>query len=114
MQGVTILHEYQYIVDYLWGWRWQGILSFCLGVLLLVAAFYLLKNYYEAYGGFCLYLGVIAIGTAIFIQAHATLVYENRYKVLIDDTCNITEFFDKYEILDKQGEIYIVKENSTD
>ena len=114
MQGVTILHEYQSIVDYLWEWRWYGIMFFCIAALLFVFMIYFAKNYDSVRFGVCLWLCAIAISIGILVQDHAIPVYENRYKVLIDETCSITEFFDKYEVLDKQGEIYIVKENSTD
>lgn len=33
-----------------------------------------------------------------------------EYKVTIDDSVSITEFLDKYEILDQEGKIYTVKE----
>ena len=114
MQGVTILHEYRSVVDYLWGWRWYGIMFFCIAALLFVGVIYFAKNYNTECFGVCLWFCVIAIGIGVFSQMHAVPVYEDRYKVLIDETCNITEFFDKYEVIDKQGEIYIVKENSMD
>ena len=33
-----------------------------------------------------------------------------EYKVTIDDSVSMTEFMDKYEILDQEGKIYTVKE----
>ncbi len=33
-----------------------------------------------------------------------------EYKVTIDDSVSMNEFLDKYEILDKEGKIYTVKE----
>lgn len=33
-----------------------------------------------------------------------------EYKVIIDDSVSMNEFLDKYEILDQEGKIYIVKE----
>ena len=109
MQGVTILHEYQYIIDYLWGWRWYGIALMCIGVLLLVLAFYLDAKHEEMLSTTCVVLFCLAIAFGILSQLSATKVYEDRQKVLLDETCNITEFFDKYEVVDKEGEIYIVK-----
>ena len=35
---------------------------------------------------------------------------EYHYKVTIDDSVSMTEFLDKYEILDQEGKIYTVKE----
>lgn len=33
-----------------------------------------------------------------------------EYKVTVDDSVSINEFLNKYEILDKEGKIYTVKE----
>lgn len=33
-----------------------------------------------------------------------------EYKVIVDDTVNMNEFMSKYEILGRDGEIYIVRE----
>ena len=35
-----------------------------------------------------------------------------KYKVTIDDSVSMTDFFDKYEILDQEGKIYTVKESN--
>lgn len=110
MQGVTILHEYKVSIDYLWEWHWYGILLFCLSALLLIFMLVLICKDYDDKA-----IGIFIISAFCFIagfvpQSCGVPVYENRYKILIDDTCNITEFFDKYEVIDRQGEIYIVKE----
>lgn len=36
--------------------------------------------------------------------------YESHYKVIVDDTVTVNEFLDRYEILERDGEILIVKE----
>ena len=35
---------------------------------------------------------------------------ETHYKVTVDDSVSMTEFLDKYEIIDQEGKIYTVKE----
>ena len=111
MQGITILHEYEVAIEYLWKWNWYGILLFCLGALLLIFMFVLIyKNYDDKAIGIFIIAAFCFI--AGFVHQQCTLVYETRYKVLIDETCNITEFFDKYEVIERQGEIYVVRENS--
>ena len=35
-----------------------------------------------------------------------------EYKVTVEDSVSMTEFLDKYEILETEGKIYIVKEKS--
>lgn len=36
--------------------------------------------------------------------------YETQYKITIDDSVLMTEFLDKYEIIDQDGKIYTVRE----
>ena len=36
--------------------------------------------------------------------------YETQYKVTIDDSVSVNEFNEKYEIIDQEGKIYIVRE----
>ena len=36
--------------------------------------------------------------------------YETQYKITIDDSVSMTEFLDKYEIIDQDGKIYTVRE----
>lgn len=48
---------------------------------------------------------------SLFIFAHAkpgkTI---NTYSVIIDDSVSMTEFYDKYEVLDIQGKIFTITE----
>lgn len=55
----------------------------------------------------CLILG----GTGIANYVGKEEIYDyTEYKVIVDDTVNMNEFMKKYEILDQDGEIYIVRE----
>lgn len=36
--------------------------------------------------------------------------YETHYKVTIDDSVSMSEFMDKYEVVDQEGKIYTVRE----
>lgn len=36
--------------------------------------------------------------------------YESHYKIIVDDTVTVNEFLDRYELLERDGEILIVKE----
>lgn len=54
---------------------------------------------------------MMILGTGIANVEGMEEVYDyTEYKVIIDDTVNMNEFMEKYEILDRDGEIYIVKE----
>lgn len=36
--------------------------------------------------------------------------YETHYEVIIDDSASMTDFLDKYEIIDTKGKIFTVRE----
>lgn len=63
----------------------------------------------ENFGIIFLSIAIIgAIGMSSLFQydvKHPNTVYE----IIIDDTVNMNEFFDNFEIVDKRGEIYVVK-----
>ena len=54
-------------------------------------------------------LMIAAIGIAYITGAEEVYDY-TEYKVIVDDTVNMNDFMEKYEILDRDGKIYIVKE----
>ena len=61
----------------------------------------------------CLILGIIGgmmLGFLFGELCKTPTTYETHYKVTIDDSVSMNEFLDKYEILDQEGKIYIVKE----
>lgn len=62
-------------------------------------------------------LSVVAIVASIVIAGLSDTTNKNsinhiEYKVTIDDTVSMTEFINKYEILDQDGKIYIVRERN--
>ena len=61
-------------------------------------------------GSIAFLLFSICIGL-LFGQGFATpSEYESHYKVIVDDTVTVNEFLDRYEILERDGEILIIKE----
>ena len=49
---------------------------------------------------------------AVCVASKEPIVYETQYKVLLDESIQLTEFFEKYEILDQDGKIYIIRERN--
>ena len=86
--------------------------------------FYILAVYYifltiifaidddlTAFASAILAIFLIISGTGIANYVGMEVVYDyTEYKVIVDDTVNMNEFMEKYEILDRDGEIYIVRE----
>ena len=50
----------------------------------------------------------------IFSERESDTVDYIEYKVTIEDSVSMNEFLDKYEILDREGKIYTVKESRND
>ncbi len=60
-------------------------------------------------------LSILAIVASIVVTGLSDTYNKNsihhiEYKVTIDDSVSMTEFMDKYEIIDQEGKIYTVKE----
>ena len=109
MTGVEILSSeaiYNTILP-----EWCLIVGMVLGTVSLLVSILLVADYYHI-------VGIIAVVFAVVCFVFATLgVVSNQnsinhieYKVTIDDSVSMNEFMEKYEILDQEGKIYIVKE----
>lgn len=55
-------------------------------------------------------IGGLVFGSIIGFKSGEPIEYETQYKITIDDSVSMTEFLDKYEILDQDGKIYTVRE----
>ena len=66
-------------------------------------------------------LGLVLIIIGLFGVSHTTNAMErtsvldyNTYKVTLDETINVKDFLDKYEILSREGEIFTIREIESD
>ena len=50
------------------------------------------------------------VSVFVLLGTAKPVAYETQYKVTISDSVSLTEFNDKYEILDQEGRIYTVRE----
>lgn len=58
-------------------------------------------------------LAGIVVGAICYVQAmHPTGEY--RYEVMIDESVSMTEFYERYDVIDQRGEIYKIKEKNDD
>lgn len=57
---------------------------------------------------------IIVTGLGAIAEAHTKPIYEYtpQYEILIDDTVTAKEFFDKYDLIDRRGEIFVVVEKT--
>jgi hypothetical protein len=103
MDGVMILQTFENF-SFTWGWSWLGLLT-------IFAALMNLWIFIDEQGLGYFFMSIILGFIAVFNFATAIEVPEpDTYQVLIDESVSMTEFNKRYEILETQGETYIVKE----
>lgn len=104
MEGITILSTFQTATDYnisigLALVIWAGIIVICT----IVCEIWL------EFGGFGALLGFLA-GILILGAIIQPTNYETRYKVIVDDSISMIQFYEKYEIIEQEGKIFTVRE----
>ena len=117
MTGVEILNVTEHaIMERAWSW------SMCFGLFIGLFSLCVIIGFIQGFIEGDIYVGIqvgLIIGlicallgspllTAAFSRKEVGKEY--HYKVIIDDSVSMNEFLDKYEILDQEGKIYIVKE----
>ena len=113
MEGVRILAQAPvYETVYSWGWSWAG---FALSILAVVVLAFIIFSMYN--GGhmagllFLIFVGFLGISVYYFSIGNSEKVYSHEeYKVIIDDSVILNDFYEKYEVIGQEGEIYTVIE----
>jgi uncharacterized protein YcfJ len=112
MNGVEILSSTEAVTESIADWWFAGLVYLAIILIGGIMGFFLGKR-----EGDCAFLGCLGgalvglfIWSAIVVASTEPTTYETQYKVTIDDSVSMNEFLDKYEILDQEGKIYIVKE----
>ena len=114
MEGVRVLAENAVMLtQYNFAWNAWTIFFYTLAAALV--AFAIWGAAYKEDGIVILTSIFVAvsvfIGTGVAnIEGKSEVFDYTEYKVIVDDTVNMNEFMNKYEVLDRDGEIYIVKE----
>ena len=115
MNGVEILNQtnvYQ-TEDYPW------IIGVLVGVGFVIGLIYLIKDYAtygKSTGGDAAFIMLTALGLVLGLITYICTMHETdkvdyiKYQVTISEEVSLTDFLDKYEILDQEGKIYTVKE----
>ena len=109
LDGITLLDTATKVVSYTWGWSWGGFIAAIFTMFLIVVSIICMI---DGIGGDIFFIAAIFVGMlSLFIFAHAkpdkTI---NTYSVIIDDSVSMTEFYDKYEVLNIKGKIFTITE----
>ena len=109
MNGVEILSS-ETIYNTILPEYWLGI-GLGLAFILVIVMAFCFANEHIILGFICMVLSVsfIFVGSLGGI-CRKTDIDHIEYKVIVDDSVSMNEFLNKYEILDREGKIYIVKE----
>lgn len=109
MNGVEILSS-KTIYNPILPEYWLGIGLGCAFIFVIVMAFCFV-NEHIILGFICMILSVsFAFIGSLGAICRKTDIDHIEYKVTVDDSVSMNEFLNKYEILDREGKIYIVKE----
>jgi hypothetical protein len=55
----------------------------------------------------------LAFGIICYVQAMSP-TGEYRYEVMIDESVSMTDFYERYDVIDQRGKIYKIKEKNDD
>ena len=110
LDGITLLDTGTKVVSYTWGWSWGGFIAAIFAIFFIVVSIICMID--GTTGGEIFFFAGIFVGMlSLFIFVHAKPARTiNTYSVIIDDSVSMTEFYDKYEVIDIQGKIFTITE----
>ncbi len=116
MNGVTVLNEFEVVTKTVFSWEsfwWGALIGACIGLIAAII-FGLQEGEWSAFffslGAYCTIIGLFIGLMGGFVLKPKPVEYETHYEVSINETVNMQEFMDKYEILETRGSIYTVRE----
>lgn len=116
MSGVEILTSNEVAVAYeKFNWSNFGIAIGLIAAIAIVVGLIVEVYTYDCEISIMLSIAVfivltVLVGLPIGGTTGEPIEYETQYKVTIDDSVSMTEFLDKYEIIDQDGKIYTIRE----
>ena len=109
MEGLTVLSTDTTAIDCPWLAIVLGILCIVLGTVMVVFAIMLFVNG-EPTGVLALILSFGMFVLGIFVFHAVSKPAQTIYKVTIDESVSMVEFYERYEILDQEGLIFTITE----
>lgn len=113
IDGITVLHSYEVVTKTAFSWPgfWVGLI---IGVVVSLLLSFILENELSDFlVRFCIY-GVLFGGFLGVIGGHAIcpkpVEYESRWEVIVNETVSMNEFYNRYEVVEQRGEIYVIRE----
>lgn len=108
MTGVEILNQTEIYKDNMTAFLIGALISAVIGITFMIILNFCFDNAWSGPIGFALAFVGCLIATFATTNTIPTGKYE--YEVLIDDTVNFKEFYEKYEVIDEKGSIFVIRE----
>jgi len=115
MTGVEILTSNEIVIEYAFNWTAFWIVGgIVFGILVIVGIWLFISGECEwgiipfvSIAGLC--LGAI-LGSLMGENLSNPIEYTTEYKVIISDEVSMTEFNEKYKVVDQDGKIFTIRE----
>lgn len=109
MTGVTILNTIEVVItgNIALGLIVGGFVGCALFGILLIVSSYNDNLFFTWLSGICCLISACCIVAGGFSSPK---FHHYEYEVLIDEEVNLVDFYEKYDIIEKKGEIYVIKE----
>lgn len=119
MNGVDILAMEEVVAESAFNWPWFWIVVAVAGFITLIYTLWDVVSGYHHW----LYIPTLTVfvmlvgamfGCLLGVVFGIPTKYETQYKVTISDEVSMTDFLNKYEIIETEGKIYTVREKGAD
>lgn len=109
IDGITVLYQKEITQNVAWVRTAMWII--CVAAILCMLGVFLIQNY-DVLQAICGLGLIICILAAVTIDSFAPKVPTGKYeyKVTIDDTVPMTEFYEKFKVIDQEGEIWTIRD----
>jgi hypothetical protein len=119
MTGVEILTSAQVAAEWAFSWTAFWIISgLAFGICLIAGIWYTITDQCDwviipALSVTGIIFGSM-FGAGVGKVCEIPVAYETQYKVTISDEVSMTEFLERYEVIDQDGKIFTVKEKTNE
>ena len=108
MDGVTILQVIEHSARPTWAEAIIMIAGIIGAIAFIVSLFLIISSEFKPFIIFFI-IGIICIVILKIVIGNTEEVTDITYRVLVDSTVDMNEFFSKYELIRTEGLIYVVK-----
>ena len=114
---MTILNQTVELIKegYTWGFNlsFSSIFLLIIGIGMIALGIYITPNNSKNIGVIVVLLILFSIGIGSLVSAfHTKPVYKevSQYEVLLDETIPFHEIYDKYDIIEQRGQIFVLRD----